>query len=567
MAFFIMATAFGWSAEDQNRSAVPLYEKGYTVFPRHYMERGNARTLPDPGENNKPLAIFAAPGEYEPVSFAVRAQKNLEDVAVTIASDLKGPDGAVIAREHVEIRCVELMKRWLSPNEYKTIECYLTRHKPKSILADTTQRYWLTVYVPEQARPGFYETSLVISPKNTESTTLPLKVEVLPISLSLPEGMNYFMYYSPGYLPEKLCTLEYQKMIFEDMKRHGMTTTTLCLRPNGGNLIEPDGKFFAVIPTMDALKEVGLVGNGSPVIWEHAASYGSSHWLLMIKEGGKRQWPEMLFYILDEPHTEEQYGTIRKIMEKVAEFRENYPDIKLRTTTALPVKLNQEINQYYDVWIVGLDITEKELHACRQAAGNNKELWRYDGMAPVDAKTDRYYFGFWSWKSGMKGIGRWAYFDTGRKNRSGADSPWLDSADEMTECTTLYSYVYPSSEELVPTIGWESVREGVDDYRYIRTLEKVIELCQSKHLSPQLVEESRRLIKEIAGKIDVENMHKAREFALKADTEAGTLWSSAGLVLFDRQPPEQGFDYDGTRYRIAQQIIKLQQVLHTTEDK
>jgi len=168
ITIFLLSVLAGglWSAclfSEESRDA-----KGYLVFSKHYMERGDARTLPKPEEINKPLAIFASPGEYEPASFAIRTQKDLEAVTVTLAGDLAGPGGALISKEQVEIRCVELMKRWLSVTDYKQVECFLTRQKPRSISAYTTQRYWVTVHVPEQAKPGLYKTAITITPANAK---------------------------------------------------------------------------------------------------------------------------------------------------------------------------------------------------------------------------------------------------------------------------------------------------------------------------------------------------------------------------------------------------------------
>lgn len=563
-------------AENASKTEEPRDTKGYLVFSGHYMERGDARTLPKPEEINKPLAVFASPGEYEPASFAIRAQEDLDDVTVTLAGDLAGPGGALISKEQVEIRCVELMKWWLNTSEYKNVECYLTRQKPRSIPADTTQRYWVTVHIPEQAKPGRYKTAISIVPTNAKPITLPLQVEVLPISLGLPEGMNYFMYYVSAYLPEKIRTQAYQKKIFEDMKRHGMTTVTLGLYPGKTtetgcctplSLAEGMGlkkDYFETLPTMKTLEETGLVKEGTPIIWMGADHYGEGGWKVMLEEGKKRHWPEMLFKILDEPYNEDQWKQIETIHKSLTEFRKKYPDLKVRTFTALSVKLNPKINQYYDVWNVGFDITEEELQTCLQAAGLDHEIWRYTGVAPVDAQTDRYYFGLWSWKSGMKGAALWAYFDPVRQTRLTGNSPWLDSVEELTECTTFYSYVYPSSEELVPTIGWEAIREGIDDYRYLKTLEKMIERAETEKLEPQLVVESRNLLDEIRGKIHVENMKESMEAAVAAAEKSGTFRTPAGSMLFDRQPPEpalMGPDYDRIRYRLAQQIIKMGEIL------
>jgi len=41
-----------------------------------------------------------------------------------------------------------------------------------------------------------------------------------------------------------------------------------------------------------------------------------------------------------------------------------------------------------------------------------------------------------------------------------------------TEHKLMFSYVRIEDDEIIPTVKWEAIREGVDDYRYLRTLEQ-----------------------------------------------------------------------------------------------
>jgi hypothetical protein len=49
--------------------------------------------------------------------------------------------------------------------------------------------------------------------------------------------------------------------------------------------------------------------------------------------------------------------------------------------------------------------------------------------------------------------------------------------DKRAETTTYYkqhNMVYPSANGVIDTVQWEGYREGVDDVRYLATLEKLI---------------------------------------------------------------------------------------------
>ena len=72
----------------------------------------NERILPRskavPGEISDTLSVVATPGEYEPASFVIRANENIESLALTV-SDLKTQRGRTIPSSHVDIK---LVKAW-----------------------------------------------------------------------------------------------------------------------------------------------------------------------------------------------------------------------------------------------------------------------------------------------------------------------------------------------------------------------------------------------------------------------------------------------------------------------
>ncbi|MGD0094733.1 MAG: hypothetical protein ABSE73_32890, partial [Planctomycetota bacterium] len=101
--------------------------------------------------------------------------------------------------------------------------------------------------------------------------------------------------------------------------------------------------------------------------------------------------------------------------------------------------------------------TEASVQACR-AAG--KEAWTYSGGG---ARYD---------------IGRWAFFAR-QKGLSG----FLRNGYQYVNSTAYYDFsdtegawsqVWPSKQGLVDTLNWERTAAGVNDFRYLRTLENRI---------------------------------------------------------------------------------------------
>jgi hypothetical protein len=526
------------------------------VFVNNYLDRGYYTTLPKEGQEAGTIEIFASLGEYEPATFSVRATgKAIEGVKAAVAGDLKNKDGAVIPSKNVDIRVVELWKRQIRTRQHMFMERYLHKQTAVDIPRHTTRRFWLTVHVPADATGGMYHSKILITSGKTTLKALNLKVEVLPFKLTSSEGMGYFMYLPYWGIPKGLRTQEYAKKIFVDMRKHGMTTATLYLFPWG----KVDGKRqftfeapgehgqFAFGPTMDALRDTGLLAPGIPAIWLGVDIVGPESWKKVLDEGKKRNWPELVFYLQDEPGDAERNANARRLFAMLDRFKKQNPQYSsIRSTTAIGSKGIEALGHLYDIWIAGAGIDEKTRQKAKQMG---KLLWSYDcGMGQVDAETTRYYFGLWCWKTGLKGCSFWAYSDWA--NPAGIlDWDYIEKHLENMELP--YSFVYPLAAGPVPSVGWEAIREGIDDHKYISTLTKMIEKAKAAG-HKEVAQRAAKTLKEITDKIRV----KALGEATRAGRASG--WRSG--ALFDRPSPQAEIskgDYDKFRYRIAGEIRKL----------
>ena len=527
----------------------------YVVFAKHYLERGNHRTLPRPEQVNAPLEVFAGRGEYEPASLAVRANKPLQGVNVALGGDLKGPDGATIPASAVDIRIAELMTRWLDAGTFERVECFLIRNRARDIAANTTQRYWLTVHVPLDTAPGRYETTVRVAPANAEPTEVPLRVEVLPLTLGRPRDMNYFMYFHLDYFPPELRTPEYVRRCLIDMREHGMTTATLYAWPAGQGWVDINRDLHATnVPMavqMDLMRDTGIVAPWGAVPWIGAESYGPDLWKVVAEAARERNWPELLWYLVDEP-TQERMPRVEKAMQNVAAFRERNPDLPIRTTTA--GASDPLVSDFYDVWIAGCYI---DLETIGRGKRDGKAIWTYDcGLAPVDAITDRHYFGVWTWAAGLKGASHWAYYDASIHSRWNLKSDWRDSEEDLVDHTHWFNFVYPKSDELIPTIGWEAVREGVDDARYLVALETAVRKAVEVGVDAEAIGRAQAALDAVRAAVHVDNLGIERTRCKQVTEETGR----PRVRDFERRPPEPDLspaNYDRMRYDVAMQLVSM----------
>lgn len=533
---------------DEPVASLESFPDDYVVWAKHYLEKGSIRSVPRRDEMGLGLHLFATPGESEPTSFCVRALKrDLSRVKVYLDQPLLSTDGAMIPTEQVELRVVKSMKRWLDPSRYMPVETYLVQEEESFIPQSTTQRYWLTVHVPDDALPGVYRSLVVIEPQDSAAQSLELELEVLPFHLVEPDGMAYFMYYSPHLLPEVFQTLDYQRKIFRDMKAHGMTTVTGYFHPVGDILTGSRKGYLPIQPTLEALQGVGLPQDGLPVLWIGADSYGEDYWLEILRARERLNLPEFLFYMIDEP-SQKRYAQVEAVMARLDEFRRSYPDYPVRTTTAIGPQGIEDLGHYYDVWVCSAGAVRESMSESARESG--KSLWAYEcHFAPTQAELSRYYFGFWAWKADVQGCAYWAYYDGAFYNRFGNIGGFEDVEKNWLEWTNQFNFVYPTPDGLIPTLSWEAVREGIDDFRYVQTLVRAIEQAEKRNAPVGLLERARNLLEEIRQLIHVENYRQPTPAELADRPNAD---------IFDRPLPEKNLkpdDYDQLRRRIAEMIF------------
>ena len=531
------------------------------VFVSSYLERGDVSTEPRPEQLIDTIRIFAAPGEYEPATFSVRSASEFKDLRVMIGDDLKSESGVTIPKSAMEIRLVDPIESWTKRN----MECYLLKKSSVDLGANTTRRFWVTVHVPDDARPGLYRSRINIGRSITELgpdlgrfqsfKTLNYELEVLPIvPLTAQEtGMAFFMFNDTSYFhrpasdstngvavgTKEFLSEAFQARVFEDMREHGMTTVTAYITPEDDDgkvsLTRRTEQHLAFVQTMSMLEKTKLVAPGLPVIWIWGGNYGPDVWKAVLEEGRRKGWPEIVFYVSDEPENEDRNQHVRASIRRVDDFRSRFPRYNdLRVTTGLgSSRGNLTVGHLYDLWISCMAQRIGESGMIEQAKMMGKELWTYDCMAaPVDAETDRYYFGVWAWVSGVKGCAHWAYF-----------------------CQPHLSYVYPTQEDLVPSIGWEAIREGIDDYRYLKTLEQLANQARAAGRA-ELAGGSDEIFAHVHDMVTMDNYGAAFHEALASGVAQASAWERP------RVEPELPIEaYDQMRLSVAREIQKLSDAL------
>lgn len=483
-------------------------QNGFAVYHRHWAEPVWPTQFPRPQELTAPVRAFAAQNEYEPLTFSIYALKDFAKIDLAI-SPLRNERGQTLPANDIDLRYVRYM--FVRPN-YSLFNTYyeapdvLMPWRPQSLSKGRNLRLWLTVKVAVGTPEGFYRGEAVLTLDNQEYK-VPLCLRVLPIVLQKDQELVFGQYYrhpvtSVLAAPDDYSREWWRRKTYaelEHLRASGMNALTAGLWGN-----KKDGlwrqNFDTLQVIIDLQREYGFNKpqicsfNVGGLYRQYMKSGMGSH-LRLIKmpppeffaeitemvrdietEARNRQWPELLYYPVDEPSTsKDSIEFMTAVMKAIKEV----PGVRTYVTADPAHEGYAPLKPYVDVWCCQPFSISREQIQQEMAARPGLEFWCYpnhnsgeNDHTPVNGTRMTYGFGFW--RSGFRCLVPWIY-------QSIAGDPWnyLDSSSSDFDVRT------DDDGTPIPVTIWEAYREGIDDGRYINTLEKLIRRCQANGLNAE----------------------------------------------------------------------------------
>ena len=470
------------------------------VAAKHWEDDVDPAEPPATADVGRSLDGFAVPGEYEPVNFVLYAIEDLENVSVEV-TDLTCA-ASVIPADRVDIRLVlrRLMRDlYTRPAHVSTIVSrYLLENRAVDVPAGTFREYHMIVHVPDDAAAGQYAGVVRISPARGSPIELPMRFEVLPIRFRPLESKAYGMYYRfPSDDDWSGVDVE-----MADLRTHGCTTLKWNL---GVEYQSADGR---IVPDYARLKR-GLdllvrhgfrgalpVGSGCEAaarllkydpVEDYADEPARQRFFAVVKEGLDglvrlaAEYPQFEFLPthMDEVLGRERldrYIRLTEAVRQVPSFRvyitmHNDPNRDVGDAT-------RSIDPFVDVRCYNGHCMDNWIRAgntfddlARQLDESGDEAWIYHNIrgAFYSAEWTRLVNGYYLWISPLKVHVPWMYYSFKGSPFDATDGPEVKGGD--------FAYAVPDPNDptkMVPTRHWEAFREGIDDLRYIDTLEGLI---------------------------------------------------------------------------------------------
>lgn len=511
-------------------------EAGYILFAPHWTRKIFGNSVPLEGEIGRDLSAFAIPGEYEPMTLAIYPLRALGECTLSVGA-LSGPGGASVPAGSIEVRTVHLWPQIPGQKGSQYAEQFIVT--PEALFegatidvdGEDTREWWITVRVPDDAAPGLYTGTATMSPGEGDAVELPVTLEVLPVTLREPEGYAFGMYWGP--LRQDDMTEERILAQLTDMREHNMNT--VALNAPATMSIGADGQYEYDLQTVTEMLQV-LRDNGldAPVPWSYSfppieTDFGSEEHFAQVKafveyataHFAERGLGEVLWYPRDEPWHGERREQCLVLLQAIKQV----PDARTYVTTQYETAL--EFDPWLDVRCHTLSLSGgfDPVTVRESAAASGDTYWWYTNACREYPDVMRFKGGFFFWKTGATGQLYWAY--------QYPHSNPTDDRDGIDWCAA-----YPSETGPIPTIEWEGLREGIDDFRLVHTLE--LEIADARRdgsaAAKALADEAEALLAEIReAAIDDLQVYEDRGLNFHVDS----IWDAETYDTYRRQVAEK----------------------------
>lgn len=462
--YFEEKNTFTPSLEDQAR--------GFSLFKKSSGEDLFPNSLPGKDDLVKEYKASGVRGEFEPIVICVLPIKDLNGVNISV-SDLTKENGktivsANIAVKHVKYEYMIVQNSWMVKGRYMVKGAVDTP-------AGVTRAFWLTVKVPVDAEPGVYKGKANIMAGGLRIEA-PVSFEVLPFDWAEFSPLHtYWMWDYNGYLENT----QLEKRL-ENLRDHGMNCFDSGIpatwKIEGGEMkidfstadrVAPLLKKYGFKKWMFDNMIYGQIAKASGTrIWseEHKKLYKSM--LLQFKaKAEKDNWPELIWTV-DEPRESEDDGSrgIRTYADMM-EYAKLLAEIGVHSNISWANQAHSGADYTDVVPFAYYNTTHAPVVSCEKiiiaANAKKKPLLLYN------CGQNRYAFGVL----------------VKQKNALGNSQFWYCAAKYGIPTMTMATWscaVYDNNNDPVDTYDWDQIREGVDDYKYIWTLEQALEKCADK---------------------------------------------------------------------------------------
>ncbi|HYF48592.1 MAG TPA: glycoside hydrolase domain-containing protein, partial [Planctomycetota bacterium] len=496
------------TAHVERRPEAPKYtptddekKRGFVLFTHSPDEEIAINSVPKAPPAAANLQLAGSPGEYVTGCVALHLLQDFGQINEA-SCELKGADGQLVSGR---VRAV----RYKALNQIQQTSVYEVKPKylddvsasPVAMRSGITRSFWITLAIPQNA-VGEFSGTLKLKTPQRELASVPVKLTVWPIRLEEPDiplGI-YITHPTEAYHSFDPAGEEFWdawRKVLKDSKEHGVTSLdpALSIRlqriENGKAIVD----FTAADRFMELAKAAGFKQELSGYAMDHgfplkitktmnydaiAKQFGVGSYAEVVKayfdavreHAKEKQWLPICFCTADE-YVAHPGGELAKLAAHHRLLRENALGFEFYPADSLYYHTKEENERVqYDALVADL-----HTYAAGQFLGREgdvmkkagRRLWRYN------MGVTRPSFGTWMFharkKHNVSGMFTWVYPSAGTYGVH-----YLASHNEAA-----YGIAYSSSRGPRATLGWERVRLGCNDHRYLQTAWNLVEKAKKQN--------------------------------------------------------------------------------------
>lgn len=444
----------------------------------------------------QPLQLDAAGGEGESLQLLVAAGAEALPAITVSASPLRNDAGDELAPQLYRLGYVPVSKPTPAPHGFGEAGCYpdpLCPNEPFRLAPFTNQALLLTVRVPADAAPGYYQGTIQVE-AGGRTETLPVALKVYPVTIPRNGQLktcfiyrnkgNEARYYGANWTPAMEEAFIRQNLEYRfDIDRLAVGSNGVLLwdsvftvdaaghvsadwtswdqaveqwRRDGRNTFL--GYFPGWIRQMADLKNPETEAQKLQLTARHLAEKGWSG--------------DFYLYIFDEPAPDPEY--VEKIREVCRWVHDQGDNLNLLLTSC---HANEQA-YFDDIDIFVPHATLYDTAFAEQCRQNGKQYWQYTCTGTSRTRyPDSWKLDFFG--TGQRALGWWLFkYDARGYLYWGVDywvvNPWEDAAT-FPNCNGDGSMFYPAPDQKslpYPSLRAELVRDGFEDYELLHLLKQ-----------------------------------------------------------------------------------------------
>lgn len=448
------------------------------LFARDHLDQVYPDTVPATEEETTHIDAAGTPGETVPLTFDLFALEELKAVRVDV-EPFEGPRLLEIPAEDIAVNVVQYSRRMLAQQQkgdwqYMVVPWYLVGFETVDVDRYMSRRFWINLHLSSDTVPGEYTSIVRITTAANREVVLKAKLDVFPFRLAKPDrcefGAVYFVQpFDPGNEP------------------YGLATRTL----NSRQL--PDGASRRIQTLFEKLHRQEIAASLAALQNCGFDTVYIGDWLKDMAKANEQ---------LDEPLHLLDATTVQRSAK--ARFASEGKKDRI-------VYVDKENGKAY---LAALNTANDEIIASLRAENLKVYLGLPATWIPIieDPGVARFLMGVYLWRTGVDGV------VVGPVRSSWGDpyNPFDGYGGEPGSLLMPSSRAWPNPNT---SCILEEMHEGINDYRYLITLERHIRAAEGRQEAKLAADFLAQLRKEVSGDLsDVVEPTGAATWRIKPQT-------------------------------------------------